>query len=117
MSPDASSFASSTHSSTTPQSQETCDPTSARRPVEPIQVHSDNLKYSEDELLAKYTFHSSNVKKSTDANGQVKYEVKPVEKELEFKTLRKVPKTGYASFFAGHHRQRSLIIEDCSSTV
>ncbi|GAA5859008.1 hypothetical protein JCM5353_006096 [Sporobolomyces roseus] len=111
MSPDASSFASSNHTSTNNQSQtqETCDPTAARRPVEPIQVHSDNLKYSEDELLAKYTFHSSNVKKSTDSNGQVKYEVKPVEKELEFKTLRKVPKTGLMLVGLGGNNGTTLV--------
>lgn len=111
MSPDASSFASSNHTSsaTQTQAQETCDPTAARRPVEPIQVHSDNLKYSEDELLAKYTFHSSNVKKSTDSNGQVKYEVKPVEKELEFKTLRKVPKTGLMLVGLGGNNGTTLV--------
>jgi myo-inositol-1-phosphate synthase len=96
MSPDAS-FASNNNNnsaSSAPSSNSNVDPTSARRPVEPIQVTSPNLTYSEEELLAKYTFHSSAVKKTVDGQGQVKYEVKPVEKELEFKTLRKVPKTG-----------------------
>ena len=32
--------------------------------------------------------------KTVDENGQQKYQVKPVEKHLEFRTERKVPKTG-----------------------
>ncbi|GAA5991192.1 hypothetical protein JCM5350_008234, partial [Sporobolomyces pararoseus] len=109
MSPDAS-FASNNHtnsSSSVPSSN--VDPTSARRPVEPIQVTSPNLTYSEEELLAKYTFHSSAVKKSVDGNGQIKYEVKPVEKELEFKTLRKVPKTGLMLVGLGGNNGTTLV--------
>ncbi|GAA5951927.1 hypothetical protein JCM3765_005143 [Sporobolomyces pararoseus] len=109
MSPDAS-FASNNHSSSVPSSNSAnVDPTSARRPVEPIQVTSPNLTYSEEELLAKYTFHSSAVKKSVDGNGQVKYEVKPVEKELEFKTLRKVPKTGLMLVGLGGNNGTTLV--------
>ena len=70
------------------------DPTAARRPVESIQVESDYLTYSDDALHAQYTFHSTAVKKTVDENGQQKYQVKPVEKHLEFRTERKVPKTG-----------------------
>lgn len=65
------------------------DPTAARRPVESVQVESPNLTYTDDALLAKYTFHSAQVKKEGD-----KYKVKPVEQPFELKTLRKVPKTG-----------------------
>ncbi|GAA5897032.1 inositol-3-phosphate synthase INO1 [Sporobolomyces salmoneus] len=110
MSPDAS-FASS-HSNNTPSStpaSSEVDPTAARRPVEPIHVESPNLTYSSEELLAKYTFHSSQVKKSEDGNGQVKYEVKPVEKELEFKTMRKVPKTGLMLVGLGGNNGTTLV--------
>lgn len=65
------------------------DPTAARRPVEPITVDSPNLKYTDEALFAKYTYHSTQVKKEGD-----RYTVKPVEKPFEFKTVRKVPKTG-----------------------
>lgn len=77
-----------------PIEQQPVDPTAARRPVESIEVESDNLTYSDDALLAQYTFHSTAVNKSVDENGQAKYKVKPVEKHLEFRTERKVPKTG-----------------------
>ncbi|GAA5826170.1 hypothetical protein JCM3770_003192 [Rhodotorula araucariae] len=70
------------------------DPTAARRPAEPIKVESPNLTYTDEALLARYTFHSAAVQKEVDAQGQTKYNVRPVEKHLEFKTDRKVPKTG-----------------------
>ncbi|BGP18732.1 Myo-inositol-1-phosphate synthase [Rhodosporidiobolus nylandii] len=69
------------------------DPTAARRPVGAVEVDSPNLTYTDDALLAKYTFHSATVDKVETPNG-LKYQVKPVERELEFKTERKVPKTG-----------------------
>ncbi|GAA5859348.1 hypothetical protein JCM1840_004574 [Sporobolomyces johnsonii] len=94
MSPDASFATNGASLSTNGHAAPAVDPTAARRPVEPIHVSSPNLTYTQDELLAKYTFHSASVQKSTDAEGQVKYEVKPVAKDLEFKTERKVPKTG-----------------------
>ncbi|GAA5935122.1 hypothetical protein JCM1841_000338 [Sporobolomyces salmonicolor] len=102
MSPDAS-YAANGHSanghsanghSANGHSAPAADPTAERRPVEPVHVSSPNLTYTDDELLAKYTFHSASVQKSTDAEGHVKYEVKPVAQDLEFKTERKVPKTG-----------------------
>jgi myo-inositol-1-phosphate synthase len=66
------------------------DPTAARRPVEPITVESANLTYTEDALLAKYKYHSTTVKRDG-----AKFLVTPVENNLEFKTMRKVAKTGY----------------------
>lgn len=65
------------------------DPTAARRPTEAVTVDSPNLSYTDEALVAKYTFHSAEVKQ----DGQ-RYSVKPVEKNLELKTLRSVPKTG-----------------------
>ncbi|GAA5885146.1 hypothetical protein JCM16303_005875 [Sporobolomyces ruberrimus] len=97
MSPDASfaSYNNNNNSSATAVPRDSpVDPTAARRPVEPIQVTSPYLTYSEQELLAKYVFHSTSVKKTVDSEGHVRYDAKPVEKELEFKTVRNVPKTG-----------------------
>mgnify|MGYP002477658476 CR=1 FL=1 len=74
--------------------QQAVDPTAARRPAESIHVESPNLTYTDDALLSRYTFHSTAVDKQADAAGHVKYNVRPVERELEFKTGRKVPKTG-----------------------
>jgi len=74
--------------------QQAVDPTAARRPTESIHVESPNLTYTDDALLSRYTFHSTAVDKQADAAGHVKYNVRPVERELEFKTGRKVPKTG-----------------------
>ncbi|KPV73488.1 uncharacterized protein RHOBADRAFT_38054 [Rhodotorula graminis WP1] len=74
--------------------QQPVDPTAARRPTESIHVESPNLTYTDDALLSRYTFHSTAVDKQADAQGHVKYSVRPVERELEFKTGRKVPKTG-----------------------
>ncbi|GAA5980040.1 hypothetical protein JCM11641_008270 [Rhodosporidiobolus odoratus] len=70
------------------------DPTAARRLVGAVEVDSPNLTYTDEALLAKYTFHSAQVDKVATPEGQLKYQVKPVEKELEFRTERKVPKTG-----------------------
>lgn len=65
------------------------DPTAARRPVEPITVDSPNLKYTDEALFAQYTFHSTEVKRDGE-----RFTVKPVEKNFELRTGRKVPKTG-----------------------
>ncbi|GAA6013649.1 hypothetical protein JCM10207_004802 [Rhodosporidiobolus poonsookiae] len=70
------------------------DPTAERRLVEAVEVDSPHLTYTDEALLARYTFHSASVNKVTTAEGQTKYKVTPVEKQLEFKTERKVPKTG-----------------------
>ncbi|GAA5938695.1 inositol-3-phosphate synthase INO1 [Sporobolomyces koalae] len=111
MSPDAS-FAAHAHASTASApapTSESVDPTSARRPTEPIEVTSPNLTYSDEELIAKYVFHTSTVNKSTDADGHVRYAVKPVEKALEFKTMRKVPKTGLMLVGLGGNNGTTLV--------
>jgi len=65
------------------------DPTAARRAVEPVQVDSPNLVYTDEAILANYTLHTSQVDKVG-----AQYKVKAVEKHFNFKTERKVPKTG-----------------------
>jgi myo-inositol-1-phosphate synthase len=66
------------------------DPTSARRPVEPIVVQSDNVHYTPEHITATYVHNKTQVIKGNDGT----YRVKPVEHVYEFKTERKVPKTG-----------------------
>ncbi|GAA5858975.1 hypothetical protein JCM8547_007183 [Rhodosporidiobolus lusitaniae] len=70
------------------------DPTAQRRLVGAVEVESDNLTYTDEALFSRYTFHSAAVSKVNTPEGQLKYQVKPVARELEFRTERKVPKTG-----------------------
>lgn len=72
-----------------PLKPQVVDPTAARRPAEAVTVDSPNLSYSDDAMIAKYIFHATEVVKDGD-----RYRVKPVEKSFEFKTERKVSKTG-----------------------
>jgi len=65
------------------------DPTAAHRPTDAIKVNASNVNYSEEFIHSKYTYSSTSVKV---VDG--KYEVTPSNKEYEFKTGRKVPKTG-----------------------
>lgn len=110
MSPDASFASHSTTTTTTSSSSNAAvDPTAARRPVHPVKVTSPNLTYSQQELVAKYTFHSATVKTSTTQDGHVEYDVEPVEKHLEFKTVREVPKTGLMLVGLGGNNGTTLV--------
>ncbi|KAL9942002.1 Myo-inositol-1-phosphate synthase [Verticillium nonalfalfae] len=53
-------------------------------------VNSSNVTYTDNEILSKYTYRTTDVAK--DESG--KFVVTPVETVYEFKTERKVPKTG-----------------------
>ncbi|KAM0333189.1 hypothetical protein ACHAQA_001849 [Verticillium albo-atrum] len=53
-------------------------------------VNSSNVTYTDNEILSKYTYRTTDVAK----NESGKYVVTPVETVYEFKTERKVPKTG-----------------------
>ncbi|KAH8110511.1 Myo-inositol-1-phosphate synthase [Phellopilus nigrolimitatus] len=64
-------------------------PTAARRPY-PIQVASENTSYSDEFITAKY--HDRGASVETLPDGQLK--VTPTVSAYEFKTQRKVPKTG-----------------------
>ncbi|GAA5904814.1 hypothetical protein JCM6882_003212 [Rhodosporidiobolus microsporus] len=72
------------------------DPTAERRlgSAGAVEVDSPNLTYTDEALFARYTFHSAQVDKVPTADGNIKYKTTPVEKQLEFRTERKVPKTG-----------------------
>ncbi|TDL22926.1 Myo-inositol-1-phosphate synthase [Rickenella mellea] len=64
-------------------------PTAARRPY-PIVVQSENTTYTDDYITAKYVNRGADVVTAVD--GQLK--ITPSEKLYEFRTNRKVPKTG-----------------------
>lgn len=70
------------------------DPTSARRPVEPIHVQAPNVTYTRDHITSTYVHNKTEVTKGEDGS----YRVRPTEHVYEFKTERKVPKTGYVHF-------------------
>ncbi|KAM0287205.1 hypothetical protein ACHAQH_000519 [Verticillium albo-atrum] len=53
-------------------------------------VNSSNVTYTDNEILSKYTYRTTDVAK----NESGKFVVTPVETVYEFKTERKVPKTG-----------------------
>lgn len=65
------------------------DPTAARRPTDLITVESPSVKYDATHIKASYVRHGSSVEQ---ANGR--YTVRPTELKYEFKTERKVAKTG-----------------------
>lgn len=65
------------------------DATAARRPLDAIEVHSDNVRYTPDHITASYV-QSKSLVEVVDG----KYHVKPYTVPYEFKTERKVPKTG-----------------------
>ena len=70
-------------------------PTADRRPYL-IEVASQNTNYTDDFITAKFTDRGANVE--TLPNGQLK--ITPVNNAYEFKTERKVPKTGYVFFYS-----------------
>lgn len=67
-------------------------PTAARRPYS-IQVTSENTSYTDDHIIAKFHDRGADVVSLPD--GQLK--VTQTIKTYEFKTERKVPKTGLVS--------------------
>lgn len=70
-------------------------PTAARRPYS-IVVNSDKTTYSDNFITAKYENRGANV--VTSADGQVT--IVPTVQSYEFRTARKVQKTGCVGFFA-----------------
>lgn len=65
------------------------DPTSVKRSPDSVKVNAPNVTYSQEYIDTKYNYHSTEVKV---VDG--KYEITPKNKEYEFRTERKVPKTG-----------------------
>lgn len=54
-----------------------------------FQVESPNVQYTDDAIVARYRYESTRVR---DENGVTK--AVPVSREYQFKTDRKVPRTG-----------------------
>ena len=65
-------------------------PTAERRPYL-IQVQSENTSYTDDHIVSKFHDRGASVQKAPD--GSLK--VTPTVTAYEFKTAKKVPKTGY----------------------
>jgi hypothetical protein len=56
-------------------------------------VSSPDVKYTDEEIIADYNYHTTKVEVSGDAP-----KVIPVTRKYTFKTERKVPKMGYVFF-------------------
>ena len=68
-------------------------PTAARRPTDYIKVLSPSTTYSDDCITAKFDNRGADV--VVDADGSLT--ITPTVKPFEFRTQRKVPKTGYVA--------------------
>jgi len=66
------------------------DPTSAKRNPDVIRVHSANVSYTDQHITASYPHHFTEVSVEDGI-----YNVTPKETTYEFRTERKVPKTGF----------------------
>jgi myo-inositol-1-phosphate synthase len=75
----------------TPQSEPEpiIHPTAARAD-HPIHVESDKTTYTDDYITSTFDYRGQSV-----TNDGTKYIVKPTLKTFEFRTARKVPRTGY----------------------
>lgn len=88
--PAAASAAPAVHHDTTP-----VNPTSARHEqIASIKVDSPNVKYDEEAITSNYTYRDTHVNVVQNADGTTEYQAKPVTSEYQFKTGRRVPKTG-----------------------
>ena len=80
------------------------DPTAARRATDLVRVNAPNVTYTEDFIASSYKYTDTEV---TVDNGV--YNVQPKEVNYEFKTARKVPKTGCVCFSAAQSCKQVLI--------
>ena len=71
------------------------DPTAVRHEqTEPIRVNSDRISYTPEHITASYEYQSTRVERAPGPNGTTEYVAKPFRQEFEFRTERRVPKTG-----------------------
>ena len=71
------------------------DPTAVRHEqTEPIRVSSDRLSYTPEHITAQYEYQSTRVERAPGPNGTTEYVATPFREEFEFRTDRRVPKTG-----------------------
>ena len=73
----------------TPISSGDVHPTATRTEI-PIVVESERTKYTDEYITSTFDYHGQTV---TNENGVFK--VRPTKKIFEFRTERKVPRTGY----------------------
>ena len=66
-------------------------PTAARRPADAITVQSENTVYTDEYITSKFQNRGADV--VVQEGGR--YTIKPTVTPFEFRTQRKVPKTGY----------------------
>jgi len=66
-------------------------PTAARRPADTITVQGENTIYSDEYITSK--FHNRGADVVVQEGGR--YVIKPTVTPFEFRTQRKIPKTGY----------------------
>lgn len=66
-------------------------PTAARRPADLVTVQGANTVYSDEFITSKYENRGADVVVKEEG----RYVVKPTIDPFEFRTQRKVPKTGY----------------------
>jgi myo-inositol-1-phosphate synthase len=63
---------------------------SRHKPSVPFAVKSPNVKYTNEEILSRYTYHTTSLEQTPDGG----YEATPKETIYNFKVQRSVPKTG-----------------------
>lgn len=71
------------------------NPTAARHEQsQTIRVASDRIAYTPEHITAKYEYQNTHIKRETGADGVEELVATPFKQEFEFRTQRKVPKTG-----------------------
>ncbi|PWN18955.1 putative myo-inositol 1-phosphate synthase [Microstroma glucosiphilum] len=71
------------------------NPTAARHEdLISIKVDSPHVKYEDDAIISQYSYRDTHVNVVNKADGTTEYQAKPVTSQYQFKTGRKVPKTG-----------------------
>ncbi|KAI9465242.1 inositol-3-phosphate synthase [Lactarius psammicola] len=80
-------------------------PTASRRPADAITVQSENTVYSDEYIMSK--FHNRGADVVVQEGGR--YVVKPVVTPFEFRTQRKVPKTGLMLVGIGGNNGSTLV--------
>ncbi|KAI9441608.1 inositol-3-phosphate synthase [Lactarius indigo] len=80
-------------------------PTASRRPADAITVQSDNTVYSDEYITSK--FHNRGADVVVQEGGR--YVVKPTVTPFEFRTQRKVPKTGLMLVGIGGNNGSTLV--------
>lgn len=77
------------------QSAAPVNPTAARHEqAQSIRVQSDRIDYSPEHITAQYEYQNTHVERKAGANGAEEYVATPYKQEFNFRTERRVPKTG-----------------------